>query len=56
MQTCIPSVWSAGAADPKNWLLDGWEALSNVAKYLQRGSVLEAIEQLHRARGRIYQL
>lgn len=56
VQTFIPSVWSAGAADPTNWLLDGWEALSDVAKYLQRGSVLEAIEQLHRARGRIYQL
>lgn len=40
----------------QNWLLDGWEALSNVATYLQRGSVLEAIEQLHRTRGRIYQL
>lgn len=51
-----PSVWFADAEDPKNWLLDGWEALSNVAKYLQRGSVLEAIEQLHRARGRVYQL
>ena len=56
VQTFIPSLWSAGATDPKNWLLDGWEALSNVAKYLQRGSVLAAIEQLHRARGRIYQL
>jgi len=55
-QTFTPSVWAAGAGDPENWLLDGWEAMSNVAKYLQRGSVLEAIEQLHRARGRIYQL
>jgi hypothetical protein len=37
-------------------LLDGWEALSNVAKYLQRGSALECLEQVHRARTRVFQL
>lgn len=46
-------------ADPeqaRQWLLDGWEALANVAKYLRRGSLLEAVEQLHRARQRVFQL
>lgn len=40
----------------RQWVLDGWEALSNVAKYLQRGSFLEAIQQLHRARERVFQI
>ena len=46
----------AGPDDPRNWLFDGWEALGNVAKYLRRGSVLEALEQVHRARERVFQL
>ena len=51
-----PSVLRAGTDDARGWMLDGWEALSNVAKYVQRGSLLEAQEQLHRARTRVYQL
>jgi hypothetical protein len=51
-----PSVLRPGPDDPRNWLLDGWEALSNVAKYLRRGSLLEALDQVHRARGRVFQL
>jgi hypothetical protein len=51
-----PSVWSAGPDDPRNWLMDGWEALSNVVKYVRRGSLLEAVDQVHRVRERIYQL
>ena len=52
----VPSVLRADPEEPRQWLLDGWEALSNVAKYLRRGSLLEAIEQLHRARQRAFQL
>ena len=54
--TFTPSLWSAAADDPRNWMLDGWEALANVAKYLHRQSVLEALEQLSRARERVLQL
>ncbi|MCW2752122.1 MAG: hypothetical protein JWR83_3232, partial [Aeromicrobium sp.] len=52
----VPSVWRALPGEPRQWLLDGWEALSNVVKYLHRGSLLECIEQLHRARTRVLQL
>lgn len=51
-----PRVWTASAEDVRGWLLDGWEALANVAKYVHRGSLLEAIDQVHRARGRVLQL
>jgi len=52
----VPTVLRAGPQEPREWLLDGWEALSNVSKYLHRGSLLEAIEQLHRARQHVFQL
>jgi hypothetical protein len=55
-ETFTPRVWTADPEDPRHWLLDGWEALSNVNKYLRRGSALEACEQLARARQRIFQL
>jgi hypothetical protein len=51
-----PSVWRAGPDDPRTWLMDGWEALSNVVKYVRRGSLLEALDQVHRVRERIFQL
>ena len=54
--TFTPSVFTASPDDPKHWLLDGWEALSNVSKYVRRNSSLEAVEQLARARQRVYQL
>jgi hypothetical protein len=52
----LPRAWRASPDEPRQWLMDGWEALGNVAKYLARSSVLEAIEQLHRARQRVLQL
>lgn len=54
--TFTPQMWRASPEDLHGWLLDGWEALSNVAKYLQRGSILEAIEQIHRARTGVFRL
>lgn len=55
-RTFVPRQLRARPAEPREWLLDGWEALSNIAKYLRRNSVLEAVEQLHRARTRVFQL
>jgi hypothetical protein len=52
----VPTVLHARPEEPRQWLLDGWEALGNVGKYLRRGSLLEAVEQLHRARQRVFQL
>jgi hypothetical protein len=54
--TFTPRSWTAAPDEPRRWLLDGWEALSNVAKYVQRGSLLEGIEQIHRGRTRVLQL
>ena len=54
--TFTPQALHASAGDRRGWLLDGWEALSNVAKYLQRGSILEAVEQIHRARTDVFRL
>ncbi|GIJ45554.1 hypothetical protein Val02_24400 [Virgisporangium aliadipatigenens] len=51
-----PSALRPSPEDPGHWLLDGWEALANIHKYLARGSHLEAAEQLHRVRERICQL
>jgi hypothetical protein len=51
-----PRSWTAAPDEPRRWLLDGWEALSNGAKYVQRGSLLEGIEQIHRGRTRVLQL
>jgi len=55
-ETFTPKVWAASPEEPGYWLLDGWEAMSNVAKYVQRGAVFEGIEQLHRARTAAFQL
>lgn len=54
--TFTPRAWAAAPEEPRRWLLDGWEALSNVAKYVERGSLLEAVDQLGRARGRVLAL
>jgi len=55
--TFTPSLWSAAADDRGTGCSNGWEALANVvAKYLRRQSVLEALEQLSRARERVLQL
>lgn len=55
-RTFTPQVWAASAEEVRGWLLDGWEALANAAKYVRRGSTLEGMEQIHRARGRVLQL
>jgi len=55
-QTFTPRAWAAAPEEPRRWLLDGWEALVNTAKYLHRGSLLEACSQIQRARERVFQL
>lgn len=52
----VPEVLGVRTGEPRAWLLDGWEALANVAKYLHRGSLLEAVDQLHRARQQMFRL
>jgi hypothetical protein len=55
-RTFVPRQLRPAPDEPRQWLQDGWEALGNIAKYLRRASVLEAVEQLHRARTRMFQL
>jgi hypothetical protein len=45
-----PTIMHASEQDIDGWHLDGWEGLCNVAKYLARGSLHEAADQLHRVR------
>ncbi len=45
-----PDALRATDPDIDAWHLDGWEALGNIAKYLARGSLHEASDQLHRVR------
>jgi hypothetical protein len=44
----VPTVLHVRPGEPRAWLLEGWKALAGVAKYLRRGSLLEAVDQLHR--------
>lgn len=54
--TFTPGSWQASPDSCEGWLFDGWEALSNVAKYLRRGSLHEAFDQLSRARADVFRL
>ncbi len=51
-----PRSLRATPAEPREWLLEGWESLSNLVKYVHRGSLLEALDQLHRGRACAYRL
>ena len=52
----LAEAWSPPAEAPpspeeaREWLLLGWWALSDVAKYVRRGSMFEAVERLTEAR------
>jgi hypothetical protein len=46
-----PGSMQVGPDEVRAWELLGWELLANVSKYLARGSVWEALERLHDARG-----
>ncbi len=45
-----PPVAGVTGEDARAWVMLGWWALSNTAKYVRRGSMFEAIESLHEAR------
>lgn len=51
-----PSVLQPDAATIHEWAFLGWAALSDLAKYLRRGSLWEAEERLHEARGQVWRL
>jgi hypothetical protein len=51
-----PTVLRATAADVREWTLLGWSALADVAKYLRRRSVWEALDRLNEARGHVLRL
>jgi hypothetical protein len=55
-QPWTPPVATATAEQAREWVMLGWWALSNTAKYLQRQSLFEAIESLHEARRRALRL
>lgn len=46
----VPRQQHADAADVREWVFEALIALLNLDKYLRRGSVWEALEQLHQAR------
>jgi hypothetical protein len=50
------TVLQADAAAVYEWTFTGWIALSNLAKYLQRGSLWEAHESLYEARRQVWRL
>lgn len=50
------SVLQPDAASIREWIFLGWVALSDLAKYLRRGSLWEALEQLHEARSQVWRL
>jgi hypothetical protein len=51
-----PSNASATAEEVREWAFLGWEAISNCAKHLARGSHWEALDQLNFARGEVWRL
>jgi hypothetical protein len=55
-QTWDPSVLQATPETVYEWSFLGWVALSDLAKYLRRGSVWEALERLQEARTQVWRL
>jgi hypothetical protein len=52
----VPDVDIVTAERVREWTFLGWMALANVVKYLRRGSVWEALDQLNETRDRIWAL
>lgn len=53
--------WDASVLQPhvatiREWAFLGWIALADLAKYLRRGSLWEALERLHEARTQVWRL
>ena len=49
-ESWTPPVATATATQAREWIMLGWWAVSNIAKYLRRGSLFEAVEALRDAR------
>lgn len=49
-ESWVPPVTSVNDEQAREWVMLGWWALSNTAKYVQRGSLFEAVESLREAR------
>jgi len=56
VHTWLPSSYSADPATVREWAFLGWIALANLDKYLRRGSLWEALDQLHEARTQVWRL
>jgi hypothetical protein len=52
----VPDADIVTAERVREWTFLGWMALANVVKYLRRGSLWEALDQLNEARDRIWAL
>jgi len=50
------SVLQLDAATVSEWAFLGWTAMGDLAKYLRRGSLWEALERLHEARSEVWRL
>ncbi len=51
-----PPVATTNDDQVREWVMLGWWALSNIAKYVQRGSLFEAVESLREARTQVLRL
>ncbi len=51
-----PGRHRAAPEQVREWAFHGWCALADAGKYLRRGSPWEALERLHEARTRVFQL
>lgn len=49
-ESWIPPVVAAASSETREWAMLGWWALSNVAKYVRRDSLFEAVQALQEAR------
>jgi hypothetical protein len=45
-----------GAEQLREWAFGGWCALADLAKYVRRGSVWEALDRLHEGRTQLWRL
>ncbi len=52
----VPAVLHADARSVNEWAFLGWTALADMAKYLRRGSLWEALARLDQARSQVWRL
>lgn len=52
----VPASYQASAKQCREWTFFGWQALSDLDKYLRRGSLWKAHQRLEEARGQVWRL